>query len=129
MCVCVCVFVAFSPQANYTDWTTATGRRNLFQVANQTKQANSVILVSNRNIPTELPPFVGEGCRVVIGTGPYGDLCRFLDQIHYMFIQVAPQLYPQSWMDPVSVPVFLSKSGRAGNRNLDLWICSQASDR
>jgi hypothetical protein len=49
----------------------------------------------------------------------------FLDQSRYCFIQVAPQLPSRGWVDPVPDPLLLRKSVRAGNRNRDLWICSQ----
>jgi hypothetical protein len=40
-------------------------------------------------------------------------------------IQVAPQLSLRGWVDPVPDPLLLRKSGSAGNRTRDLWICSQ----
>jgi hypothetical protein len=51
----------------------------------------------------------------------------FLYRSRYFFIQVAPQLSSRGWVDPVPDPLFLRKSGRAGNRNRtrNLWICSQ----
>jgi hypothetical protein len=42
----------------------------------------------------------------------------FLDQSHYFFFQVTPQLYSRGWVDPIPDPL-LRKS------NLDLWICNQ----
>jgi hypothetical protein len=49
----------------------------------------------------------------------------FLHWSRYYFFQVAPQLYSQSWVDPVSDPLLLRKCGSTGNRTWDLWICSQ----
>jgi hypothetical protein len=49
----------------------------------------------------------------------------FLDRSLYFFIQVAPQLSSRGWVDPVPDPLLHRKSGRAGNRSRDLWICSQ----
>ena len=42
-----------------------------------------------------------------------------------LFIQVAPQLTSQGWVDPVPDPLLLRKSGSAGNRTRDHCICSQ----
>jgi hypothetical protein len=49
----------------------------------------------------------------------------FLDRSHYFSIQVAPQLSSRGWVDPVPDPLLLRKTGSAGNRPRDLWICSQ----
>jgi hypothetical protein len=49
----------------------------------------------------------------------------FVDRSHYYFIQVALQLSSRGWVDPVPDPLIFRKSGRAGNRTRDLWICSQ----
>jgi hypothetical protein len=43
----------------------------------------------------------------------------------YFSVQVAPQLSSRGWVDPVPDPLLLRKSGSAGNRTRDLWICSQ----
>jgi hypothetical protein len=47
----------------------------------------------------------------------------FLDRCRFFF-QVAPQLSSWGWADPVP-QLLLKKSGSAGNRTRDLWICSQ----
>jgi hypothetical protein len=86
-----------SPRVNYTDWTT-------------------VKLV---------PTFVDRGCHMVCMKDPYDCILGFLDWNRYFFFQVAPQLYSWGWVDPVPDPLLLRKSGSAGNRNRDLWICSQ----
>jgi hypothetical protein len=49
----------------------------------------------------------------------------FQDRSRYFFIQVAPQLSSRGWVHPVPDPLLLRKSGSAGNRSWDLWICSQ----
>jgi hypothetical protein len=49
----------------------------------------------------------------------------FLDRSRYFSIQVVPQLYSRGWVDPVPDPLLLRKSGIAGNRTRNLWICSQ----
>jgi hypothetical protein len=48
-------------------------------------------------------------------TNPYGRILGFLDRSRYFFFQVAPQLYSRGWVDPVTYPLFLTKSGRARN--------------
>jgi hypothetical protein len=84
-------------------------------------------------VPTERPPLVGElvstfadrECYVVSATDPPVVSLGFLDRSRYYFFQVAPQLSSRGWADPVPDPLLLRKSGRAGNRTPDLWICSQ----
>jgi hypothetical protein len=49
----------------------------------------------------------------------------FLDRSRYFSVQVAPQLSSQGWVNSVTVPLLLTKSGSAGNRTRDLCICSQ----
>jgi hypothetical protein len=49
----------------------------------------------------------------------------FLDRSRYFSIQVACQLSSRGWVDPIPDPLLLRKSGSAGNRTRDLWICSQ----
>jgi hypothetical protein len=48
-------------------------------------------------------------------TDSYGRILGFLDQSHYLFFQVAPQLYLRGLIDPVPDPLLLRKSGSAGN--------------
>jgi hypothetical protein len=84
-------------------------------------------------MPTERPPLVGEvvpifadtGCFVVSATDPPVVSLGFLDRSRYCFFQVAPQLFSRGWVDPVPDPLLLRKSGSAGNRTQNLWICSQ----
>jgi hypothetical protein len=80
----------------------------------------------DRRLSEELVPTFGDrGCHVVSVTDPYGSILKFLDQNRYFFFQAAPQLYSRVWVDPVSDPLLLRKSGSASNRTRDLWICSQ----
>jgi hypothetical protein len=90
-----------SPQANYTDRATAACYRSYCQL------------------------FADRGCRVVSVTDPHGRIIGFLDRSRYYFFQVAPQLYSRGSVNLVPDPLLLRKSGSAGNRALDLWICSQ----
>jgi hypothetical protein len=99
-----------------------------------TIKKNSVALVRKRTIPTERPPLVGEvsanflrveGVAWSAQRIPTAINLGFLDRSRYFFIQVAPQLSSRGWADPVPDPILLRKSGRAGNRTRDLWICSQ----
>jgi hypothetical protein len=85
-------------------------------------------------MPTERPRLVGEvvptfadrGCCVVSATDPHPrSLVSLLDRSRYFFFQVAPRLSSRGWVDPVPDPLLLRKSGSAGNRTQDLWICSQ----
>jgi hypothetical protein len=72
-----------------------------------------------------MPTFADRGCCVVTATDPHGHILGFVDRSRYFFFQVAPQLYSRGWIDPVPEPLLLRKSGSAGNRTRDLWICSQ----
>jgi hypothetical protein len=46
--------------------------------------------------------------------------------IHLLFpAALDPGLYSRGWIDPVPDPLFLRKSGSAGNRAWDLWIYNQ----
>jgi hypothetical protein len=49
----------------------------------------------------------------------------FLDRSRYCPFQIAPQLSSRGWVEPVSDPLLLRKSGSVGNGTRDLWICSQ----
>jgi hypothetical protein len=50
---------------------------------------------------------------------------RFLGRRNYYFFQAAPQVYLRGRVDPIPDPLLLRKSGSAGNRTWDLWICGQ----
>jgi hypothetical protein len=108
----------------------------LFQSQHVSAQTelNSVALVRERTIPNERPPLVGEvGANfsrteavawsaqripTVVNIG-------FIDRSRYFSFQVAPQLSSRGSVDPVPDPLLLRKSGSAGNRTRDLWICRQ----
>jgi hypothetical protein len=89
--------------------------------------------VRKGTLPAELPPLVEQlvptsadrRCHVVSVADPYGSITGFLDQSRYFFFQVGPRLYWRCWVDPVLDPPLLRKSGSAGNRTRDFWICSQ----
>jgi hypothetical protein len=92
--------VGFSPRANYTDWATATCRRNL--------------------VPTFVDREVSRGQRG--GSTTVVNL-SFLDRSYFSFKW--PLIYSHNgWVDPVP-DLLLFKSGSAGNRTRDLWVCSQ----
>jgi hypothetical protein len=92
-----------SPRANYTDRATR---------------------LSAKLVPT----FVDRGCHVISVTDPCGRILGFLDQSHYFFFQVAPQLYSRGWVDHVSDPLLLRKSGSAGNRTRTSGSIARNSD-
>jgi hypothetical protein len=62
---------------------------------------------------------VEKGCHMVSLTHPYGRILGFLDRSRYFFFQGAPQLYSWGWMEPVSDPLRLRKSGCARGWNSD----------
>jgi hypothetical protein len=93
--------MAFSPQANYTDWATAADGRIL--------------------VPTFADRWVTRGQRN--GT-PRLLIWGFLGRSRCFFFEVAPQLSSPGWVDAVPDPKLLRKSGSAGNRTGDLWVCS-----
>jgi hypothetical protein len=69
--------------------------------------------------------FADRGCCVVSSKDTHGRILGFLDRSRYYFFHVAPQLYSRGWVDPVPDSLLLRKSGSAGNRTRDFWICSQ----
>jgi hypothetical protein len=72
-----------------------------------------MIWVSERTIPTERPPLIGEaianfcGYRVPRGQrdGSRRPYSRFSRQEPLLFYQVAPQLYSRGWVDPFPDPL------------------------
>jgi hypothetical protein len=122
------VFGLFNLNFQLYGWIYPVSLHTLFR-----DKENSVALVRKQTISTERLPHVGEvsatfadsGCRVVGATDPHGRIFGFLDRSRYYFFQVAPQLYSRGWVDPVPDPLLLRKSGSAGNRTWDLWICNQ----
>jgi hypothetical protein len=109
--------------------------RNVCKVTAVPKfKLNFVALVRERTIPTERPPLVGEvnanflrieGVAWSAQRIPTVVNRSFLDRSCYFSFQIDPQLYSRGWVDPVTDPLLLRKSGSAGNRTWDLWICSQ----
>jgi hypothetical protein len=94
--------LALSPRAKYTDWATATFRRNL--------------------VPTFVDRGVSCGQR---GGSPVVVNLSFLDRSRYFSFKWL-LIYPRKgWVDPVSDPLSLRKSGNVGNRTRDLWVNSQ----
>jgi hypothetical protein len=90
------------------------------------KPASELYQPSDRRLSANLvPTFADIGCCVISAMDPHGHILGFLDRNHYYFFQVTPQLYTQGWVDPISDSLLLRKSGSAGNRTRDLWICSQ----
>jgi hypothetical protein len=84
---------------------------------------------SDRRLSTKLVPnFADRGCHVVSVTDPYGRILDFVDRSRYFFIQVAPQLYSRGWVDHVSDPLLLRKSGSAGNRKRTSGSLARNSD-
>jgi hypothetical protein len=94
--------LAFGLKANYTDWATATGWRNL--------------------VPTLVDRGVSCGQH---GRSPMVINLSFLDWSRYFFFQVAPHLSSWGWVDPVPDPLLRRTFGSAGNRSQDLWVSSQ----
>jgi hypothetical protein len=94
--------MAFSPQANSTDWSTATGRRILMQT------------------------FMGRG----VWSGQHGGTptavnLSSVDRSCYFFFQVAPHLSSRGWVDPVPDSPLIRKSCSTEKRTRYIWVCSQ----
>jgi hypothetical protein len=97
--------VALSPRANYTDWVTATFRRNL--------------------VPTSADRGVSRGQHG--GTSTVVNL-RFLDRSRYFSFKYL-LIYPhKGWVDPVLDPLLLRKSGSAGKRTQASGSAARNSD-
>jgi hypothetical protein len=81
-----CFSEALSPQENYTDWATATGRRII------------------------VPPFIDRRVsRSQRGGIPMAVNLSFLDQSRYFSFQVAPHLSSQGPSGPRSRPIAIHK--------------------
>jgi hypothetical protein len=88
--------------------------------------------------------FAGRGCHEVSAMDPHDPILGFLDLSHYLFFQVAPQLYSRGWVDPIPDTLLPRKYGSAGNwtrtsgsaaRNSDhtqcptyKWMCSPCAE-
>jgi hypothetical protein len=96
-------------------------------------KTNSMALVHKWTIPTERPPLVGEvsanfcGWRVSHGqhTGSPWPYSRFSRPEPLLFLPSNSSVLLTRLSGPCSRPLLLRKSGSAGNRTWDLWICSQ----
>jgi hypothetical protein len=89
------------------------------------ESSSEIYWPSGRRLSVKLSPTVADrGSHVVSLTDPYGHIPGFLDRSCYFFLQVAPQLYSRSWVDPAPDQLLLRKSG-SRESNPDLWICSQ----
>jgi hypothetical protein len=94
--------VALSPRANYTDWATASCRRNL--------------------VSTSVDRGVSRGQR---GGSPTVVNLSFLDRSRYFSFKKL-LIYPHKGLvDPVPDPLVLRKCDSAGNRTRDLRVSSQ----
>jgi hypothetical protein len=93
---------ALSPQANYTDWATATCQRNL--------------------VPTFVDRGVSRGER---GGSPAVLNLSFLDRSRYFSFKSLRIYSHKGWVYPVPDPLLLRKSGSTGNRIRDLWVSSR----
>jgi hypothetical protein len=96
--------VAFSAQANCTDWGTAAGRRIL------------VITFALRGVS-----------RGQSGSSPRPLISVFLDRSPYLFFQVAPHLSLRGWVETVQDPLVFRKTGRDGNQTRDLSFVARNS--
>jgi hypothetical protein len=94
--------VDFSPQTNYTDWVTATGRAILMR----TSADRGVLRGQSGGSPTIVN-------------------FSFLYRSRYFLFQAAPHLSSWRWVDPVPDKMLLRKCGSAGNWTQDLWVSSQ----
>jgi hypothetical protein len=88
--------MAFSPQVSYTDLSTSAGQRIL------------------------VPTFANRGISRCQRDGSPRPLISVFKAGAAIF-----QLSSRGWVDSVPSPLLLRKSGSAGNRTRDLWICSQ----
>jgi hypothetical protein len=91
--------VALIPQERYTDWTTASCRRNM--------------------LPTFVDRGVSRGQRS--GSPTFVNL-RFIYRSRYLFVKY---LSLRNWVDPVPVPLLHKIIGSAGNRSKNIRVSSQ----
>jgi hypothetical protein len=94
--------VAFGPQANYTDWATASCPWNL--------------------VPTFVDREVSRGQR---GVSPTIVNLSFLNRSRYFSFKQLLIYSHKGWVDPVPDPLLVRKSGSAGNQSRVLWVRSQ----
>jgi hypothetical protein len=91
---------------------------------------NSIENLRERTTPTELSPLDGEvsvnfcgWCRMVSAKDPL--YSRFFTQEPLLFVPSRSSIILTDWVNPVPDPLFIRKSGSAGNQTRNLWICSQ----
>jgi hypothetical protein len=94
--------LAFSTQANYTDWATATGQQIL--------------------VPTLVDGGVSRG---QCGGTPTAVNLNFLDRRCALFIPSSSSFIVARLSGPHSRPTAIRKSGSNRNQTWDLWVCSQ----
>jgi hypothetical protein len=100
--------------SRYTNHATAHRKR---KETPWPESASELYRPSDRRLSAKLvPTFEDRRCHVVSVTDTYGRYFGFLDRSRYFFFQVALQLYSRGWVDHVPDPLFLRKSGSAGNR-------------
>jgi hypothetical protein len=93
------------------------------------ESASELYRPSDRRLSAKLvQTFADRGYHVVSVTNPYGRILGFLDRSRYLFFQIAPQLYSRGSGDPVPDPLFLRKSGSAGNRTRTSRSAARNSD-
>jgi hypothetical protein len=111
-------------------WTNARVRKRdwlkKLNSAPRPESASELYRPSDRRLSAKLVPISADrGYDMVSVTDPYDRILGSLDQSHYLFFQVAPQLYSRGWVGPVPDPLLPIKSGLRLELNPDLWICSQ----
>jgi hypothetical protein len=92
-----------------------------------------VALVRERAIPTLRPPPVGyvsaKFCWRRVSRGQCNGSPQPYFRISWpeplLFLSNSSSLCSRGWVDPVPDPLLLRKSGSAGSRTRNLWICSQ----
>jgi hypothetical protein len=93
------------------------------------ESASELYRPSDHRLPARLvPTFAYRGCHVVSVTNPYVLILGFLDRSRCYFFHEAPQLYSWGWVDSVTDPPLLRKSGSAGNRTRTSGSAARNSD-
>jgi hypothetical protein len=84
---------------------------------NKSESASELYRPSDRRLSAKLvPTFCEKNVPRGKREGSLRPYFRFSGPESLLFFQVASQLYSQGWVDPVPDPLFLRKSGIAGNR-------------
>jgi hypothetical protein len=91
--------------------------------------ASGLYTPSDRSMSAKfVSTFEDTGSHMATVTDPYGRIITFLDRSRYFFCQVAPQLYSRGWVDPITDPLLLRKSGSTGNRTRTSGSAARNSD-